>query len=100
MEYACGMVRALSTMRCAMMLRMRDMGTTCGGAGVLDEGCGGAVFADPPSAIYRRMSSLVMRPSEPLPAMRPRSRLFSLAMRRTRGEDRMRAVPMAGLAGP
>jgi hypothetical protein len=38
-----------------------------------------------------RMSSLVMRPAEPLPETWVRSTLLSLAMRRTSGEERRRS---------
>src|SRR4051794_6519693 len=97
-----------------MMLRMRDMGTTCGGAGVLDEICaavvaaagvtvdgvagtksgvgtGGTVAADPRVSIKLSTSSLVIRPSEPVPGTWARSRWFSLAILRTSGDERMRS---------
>src|SRR6266702_6941848 len=94
-------------MRWAMMTRILDICTTCGGAGgtcgaanVSDvdgaEGEGGAA-AEPTSLTWRSTSCLVMRPSEPVPEIRVRSRFFSLAMRRTSGEDRTRRPSSAAV---
>src|SRR5579859_2068988 len=102
-----------------MMLRIRDIGTNPAGAAVLDEPSGamaaaaGVIFGAAPGAtagtdltapaalisrfsMWQSTSSLVMRPSEPLPTIWRRSRLFSRAMRRTSGEDRMRSEFMVG----
>ncbi len=43
-------------------------------------------------------SSLLMRPSDPVPAIWLRSRLFSFAMRRTSGEERTRCPATCGAA--
>ena len=101
-------------MRWAMIERMRVRGTssipgvTTGAAGAAGlwprraparrrwRGCGrrrrglGRCGA-PPLARKPRMSSLVIRPAEPVPGTWRRSRLFSLAMRRTSGEERTRS---------
>ena len=107
-------------MRWAMMARILVIGTTCGAGGVLGGGAPGAVVAaagitvdgvlgtwagvggaakdsaEPRCSMWRSTSSLVMRPLEPVPEMRDRSRWFSLAMRRTRGEERSPSVRTEG----
>ena len=60
-------------------------------------GAGGRGFAAtggraPPSLMCRRMSSLLMRPFEPVPGTMRRSTPCSFAIRRTSGDDLMRPV--------
>ncbi len=112
-------MRTLSTMRSAMMALMRVNGTGSVGSVVGEDAVGSAVGVVPGTCgagtcsaaafwtgdcadaelAARSTSSLVMRPSEPVPAMRPRSRPCSLAMRRARGEERMRPVTCAACGG-
>src|SRR5450432_619944 len=118
-----GLMRLESTMRCAMIERMRVRGTSspgwgpaagaglaaagaaATGAGAAGAGTGAtgagtagaaAAVAFPPgpfSARYCRTFSLVMRPADPVPVTLVRSRLLSLAILRTRGEDRTDEAP-------
>ena len=74
-------------MRWAMMARILVSGATFGVAN-----CDlGAPPPGPLSFTCRNTSSLVTRPSDPVPATWLRSRLFSFAMRRTSGEERCRS---------
>ena len=91
-------------MRCAMMERILLRGTSspgCGtgaagaagfGAAGADEPAGGAEtgagFAGAGFSRCASTSSLVMRPPAPVPETCARSRLFSLAILRTSGEER------------
>src|SRR5258708_2333247 len=108
------LVRLESTIRWAMMERIRVRGTSSspaattgvgGGRGVdglaaagggpggggAPGGLGARGAVAPPLARKPRISSLVILPDEPVPGTWRRSRLFSLAILRTRGEERTRS---------
>src|SRR5579875_3607733 len=106
----CALVRLESTMRCAMMDLIRLIGTSspgsaevtgaagaaafaaAGGAGAAeaeaDAGAAAGVAAAPCFSRKPSTSSFVMRPPAPVPGTWARSRLFSLAILRTSGEER------------
>src|SRR5580658_5463613 len=64
---------------------------TVGAAAAGGAGAGLAAAGVPPLAKKPRMSSLVIRPAEPVPGTCRKSSLFSRAMRRTNGEERTRS---------
>src|ERR1700722_17880266 len=70
------------------------------GAGAAATGAGaGALGLAPPFARKPRTSSLVIRPDEPVPGTLLRSRLFSRAILRTRGDERIRSpVPSSAVS--
>ena len=96
----CGLVRFDSTMRCAMIERMRVSGTSSPGAGVTAGAAAGLAVAAgaavetgagagaPPFSMYARMSSFVTRPPAPVPCTALRLMLCSRAILRTSGEER------------
>src|ERR1035441_7424720 len=87
----------LSTMRCAIIARILLSGTNSPVSFEL-AGPAAAALPAPCSLRWRSTSSFVMRPSEPVPATWPRSRLLSLAIRRTSGEERSRSPALTGPA--
>src|SRR5277367_4231075 len=104
------LVRLESTIRWAMIERMRVSGTSSsptvatgdgGAAGLAAAGAGagaaglGAGAAGAPLARWLRMSSFVILPADPVPGTWRRSRLFSLAILRTSGEERTRSPDSA-----
>src|ERR1700733_11715441 len=92
-------------MRCAMIERIFDMGTSspgCGwgalglaaaGGGVVAAGAAATDFG--PCSMWLTMSVLVMRPDAPVPATCERSTLLSFAILRTSGEERTRSPDAA-----
>ena len=114
-ECTCALVRLDSTMRSAIFLRMALMGTTSpgrtaaagamtagagmAGAAAARVGAGGSPAAGAPAPCFSRklmMSCLEMRPPRPVPGTCARLMLFSLAMRRTSGEERTRPPSSPG----
>ncbi len=92
----------------AILRRMTDIGSTrsparrttgAEAAAAAGAGCAGAdTVAMPPRAMNDRMSFLVTRPPVPVPGTRAMSTWCSLAMRRTRGDDRWRSRPTGATA--
>src|SRR5271154_3993114 len=108
--WTCGLVCFDSTMRCAMMERIFDIGTSspgngCGAAGLgvagaEGAGAGGATAAGfVPCSRWLTMSVFVIRPEAPVPATLVRSTLLSFAILRTSGEERTRSPSDAAGAG-